>query len=88
MLQRDLRQISVELFGQNHRNRGVDALAHLDLGHHQRGLAGGVDADEGIGGEFALGHIRRLHRLVAGAQRKVEREQETGGETAGQQRAA
>ena len=88
MLQRHLRKVGIELFGQDHRNRGVDALAHLDLRHHQRGLAGGIDADEGVGGEFALGHVRRLHRFVAGAQRKMEREQEAAGQTAGQQRTA
>ena len=46
---------------------GVDALPHLDLRHHQRGLAGRVDADEGVGRELAVGVVRRLHRLVGRA---------------------
>ena len=62
-----LREVGVEFFGQDHRDRGVDALPHLDLRHHQRRLAGVVDADEGVGRELAGGVVRRLHRLVDAA---------------------
>ena len=75
MLQRHLRKIGVELFGQNHRHRGVDALPHLDLRHDQRGLAGIIDADEGIGRKLAVGHIRRLHRLIGRAYGHMKSEQ-------------
>ena len=88
VLQRYLRKVGVEFLGENHRDRGVDALAHLDLRHHQRGPAFGVDADEGVGRELAGGRVGRLHRLVdRGAKRKMEREQETAGQAAGQQAA-
>ena len=86
MLERHLREIGVELLGEDHRNRGVDALAHLDLRHDQRGLAGLVDADEGVGRELAVGRVGRLHRLVAPrASGKMESEQESAGQAAGQQ---
>ena len=39
VLDRDLGPVRVELFGEDHRDRGVDALAHLDLRHDQRDLA-------------------------------------------------
>ena len=90
VLQRHPREIGVELFRQNHGYRGVDALPHLDLRHHQRRLAGWIDADESIRRELAGGVVRRLHRLVDRQRRggKVEREQKPARQTAGQQRAA
>ena len=89
MQQCDLSDIGVEFFREDHRDRSVDALAHLDLRHHQRDLAGFVDADEGVGREPAVGHVGRLHRLVdRGAKRQMEGQHEAGRETAGQQRAA
>ena len=88
MRERDMRHIGVQLLRQDHRNRGVDSLPHLDLRHHQRGAAIGIDADEGIRREPALGPIGRLHRLVGGPQRQMECEQHTTGEAAGEQAAA
>lgn len=88
MLERHLLEIGIEFFGQYHRHRRIDSLAHLDLRHHQRGLAGGINADEGVGREFADGHVRRLYRLVHRADGKVKREQESACQAAGQQRAA
>ena len=60
------------------------ARAHLDLGHDQRGIAGIVDPNEGVGGELAVGVIRRLHRFVwrQRAQRKMECEQKPACQTA------
>jgi hypothetical protein len=86
VLQRHPREVGVEFFRQNHRYRGVDALPHLDLRHHQRRPAGIVDADESIRRELARGVVRRLHRLVdwQRACGKVEREQKPSRQTAGQ----
>ncbi len=36
VLQPHLRQIDLQLFGDQHRDRRVGALAHLDIGHGQR----------------------------------------------------
>ena len=47
-----------------------------------------VDADEGVRRELAVGHVRRLHRLVDRAHRKMEREQKSARQAAGQQAAA
>ena len=88
MLKRHLLKIGVEFFGQDHRHRRIDSLPHLDLRHHQRGSAGVVDANEGVGRKLAVGHIGRLHRFVGRANGKVEREQESARQTAGQERAA
>ena len=66
MLDHDLREIGVQLLGEDHGDRSVNALAHLGLRDHQRGLAGIVDADEGIRRELAVGMIGRLLRLVDG----------------------
>ncbi|MGY4367712.1 hypothetical protein ACVW1A_003777 [Bradyrhizobium sp. LB1.3] len=83
VLDLDLAPVGVELFGEHRRDRGVGALAHLDLRHDQDRAAGLVDADEGVRCELAVGRVNRLHRLVdGGAQRQMEGEQETGGETA------
>ncbi len=60
----------------------IDALPHLDLRHHQCRLAGGVDADEGVGGEFALRRIGRLRRLIGRADRKLEGEHKAAGKGA------
>ena len=81
VLEHNLSEIGVELFGQNHRHRGIDALAHLDLRHDQRRLAGMIDADEGIGGKLARSIIRRLLRLVRGAQRQMQGQNQTARET-------
>ena len=69
MFDHDLREIGVELLGEDHGDRSINALAHLDLRHDQRGLAGLVDADEGIRHEWALGGVGSLLRLVDGAAR-------------------
>jgi isoquinoline 1-oxidoreductase subunit alpha len=48
MLQPDLFQVHLQLFGDQHRDRGIAALAHLDIGHDQDDLPITSDADEGI----------------------------------------
>ncbi len=56
MLQPHLIEADVELLGDQHRDRGVGALAHLHIGHGQDDLPVGFDPDEGIGRE-ALGRL-------------------------------
>jgi hypothetical protein len=38
MLQHDLAEICVQLVGESHRDRGIDALPHFDLRHYKRCL--------------------------------------------------
>ena len=80
----DLREVGVEFLGEDHGDRGVDALAHLGLRHHQRGLAGIVDADEGVRRELAVGMVGRLFRLVDGrcAQRPLKGQHQAAGKAA------
>ena len=80
VLEHDLSEIRIELFGQNHCHRGIDALAHLDLRHDQRRLAGMIDADEGIGCKLAQTIVRCLFRLVRGAQRQMQCQNQTARE--------
>ena len=51
MLEPHLLQVHLQLFGDQHRDRGVGALAHLDIGHGQDNLPVAADADEGVGRE-------------------------------------
>jgi hypothetical protein len=49
MFEPHLFQVDLELFGDQHRDRGICALAHLDIGHGQNDLPIACDADEGVG---------------------------------------
>ncbi len=51
MFQPHLLQIHLQLFGDQHGDGRVGALAHLDIGHGQDDLPIASDADEGIGRE-------------------------------------
>ena len=51
MLQPHLVEIHLQLFGDQHRDGRVGALAHFDIGHGQHDLPVGRDADEGVGRE-------------------------------------
>ena len=66
MLDHDLREVGVQFLSEDHRNRGVDALAHLGLRDHEGGLAGIVDADERIRCELTGWVVGGLLRLVNG----------------------
>jgi hypothetical protein len=57
VLQPHLFEVHLQLFGNQHRDRGVGALAHLHIGHCQDNLSVAFDADEGVGRE-ALGASR------------------------------
>jgi hypothetical protein len=88
MLQRQSGKIGVEFLGQNHRDRGIDALPHLDLGHYQCGVPRRIDADEGIGRELAGRLVLRLYRPVECPHRKIEVEHKAPRKTCREQRAA
>ena len=42
-------QVHLKLFGDQHRDRGIGALSHLDIGHGQDNPPVAYDADEGVG---------------------------------------
>ncbi len=59
MLQPHLFQLHLQLFGDQHRDGGIGALAHLHIGHGQDDLPIGRDADEGVGREaIGAGRLR------------------------------
>ena len=49
VLKHDLSEVGIELLGQYHRDRCINALSHLNIGHDQRNFAIAADADERIG---------------------------------------
>src|SRR5262252_7575534 len=51
MLQPHLFQLHLQLFCDQHGDRGIGALAHLDVGHGQGNLPVASNADEGVGRE-------------------------------------
>ena len=51
MFQPHLFQVHLQLFGDQHRDGGVGALSHLDIGHGQDDLPIASDADERVGRE-------------------------------------
>jgi hypothetical protein len=51
MLQPDLLQVHLQLFRDQHGDRGIGALTHLHVGHGQDNLPIALDADEGVGCE-------------------------------------
>src|SRR5262249_35957031 len=51
VLDYNLCKVCIQFFREDHGDRGVDALSHFGLRHDQCGLAGLVDADEGVWGQ-------------------------------------
>ena len=51
MLQLHLSQVHLQLFGNQHRDGGIGALAHLDVRHREYNGTIRSDADEGVGRE-------------------------------------
>ena len=49
MFEPHLLQVHLQLFGDQHRDGGVGALPHLDIGHGQDNLPIAADAHEGVG---------------------------------------
>ena len=80
MLDRDLVDIDLELFGDQHRQRRVSPLAHLDHGADERHLARAVDAQEGVGRERRVSG-KRVADLAA--RRQTEAEEQTTADGAG-----
>jgi hypothetical protein len=72
VLQPHLLEVHLELFGDQHRDRGVGALAHLDIGHGQDDLAVAPDADEGVGRETIGVGCRRI--AVCGRQAQAQQQ--------------
>jgi hypothetical protein len=58
-LQTNLVEIDLELLGDQHRDRGVGALTHLDIGHCQHDASVFADPHERVGHEaIAVGRRR------------------------------
>jgi len=72
-----LLEADFELFGEQHRHGGVDALPHLDHRHHERHHALSIDADERIRRKRRR---RRLGERGALAQRNREVDDQAAGE--------
>ena len=68
MLQLHLFQLNLQLFGDQHWDGGIGALAHLDIGHGQDDLPVASDADEGIRREA----VRRFGNAVCERQAQTQ----------------
>ena len=86
MLQPHLLEIHLQLFGDQHRDRGVGALAHLDIGHGQDDLPVALDADEGVGRE-GLG-VGRFGFARRERQAQAQHQAAAGGRSGLQERCA
>ncbi len=75
------RQRHVELLGEQHRERGDDTLAHLDLADQAGDLAVGGDVQVGVDvGRIALASRRKTGGLLAGGERiDGDEHQQAGG---------
>ena len=78
MLDRDLVDVDLELFGDQHRDRRIGPLPHLDDRHHERDFARAIDAQEGVRRERRIGR-ERVPDLSA--RRKAETEQQPAAES-------
>ena len=77
MLDLHLFEVHLQLFGDQHWDGGVGALAHLDIRHGQDNLPFAIDADEGVRHEivgvscigFAVGkwQAQAQHQATAGS---------------------
>ena len=70
VLHLDLIQTHTQLFGQQHAGSGVDALAHLHVGHDQTHCAVHIDADKRIGRERWMA-VGRCRSGIAGLQART-----------------
>jgi hypothetical protein len=77
MFQPHLFQVDLQLFGDQHRDGRIGALAHLDIGHGQDNLPIASDADEGVGGE-AIG-IGRFGITVSNRQAQAQHQTAASG---------
>ena len=74
VFQYDLLVIGVQFLGEDHGDRCVDALTHLNLRHYERRPARRIDANERVGREFAF--FTPLGRLARPIRRQMEGQQE------------
>ena len=58
MLEMHLLHLHLQLFGDQHRDGGIGALAHLHIGHGQDDLPITFNADEGVRHEGVVGRVR------------------------------
>jgi hypothetical protein len=82
MLQPHLLQVGLQFLGDQHRDCGVVALAHLDIGHGQEDLAAAVNPNEGVrrktAGLSSLGFTvgerqpQAQHQAAAGRRSRLE----------------
>ena len=79
MLQAHLIKAHFQLFGDQHRDRGVGPLAHLDIGHDENDLAVVLNADEGVGREAVFA---RRAGFTVGERQAQAQHQAAGGRRA------
>jgi hypothetical protein len=71
VLEAHLGELHLELFGDQHRDRRIGTLAHLDIGHGQDDLPVGPDPDECVGCErvglagSGCGHAQAEHERAS-----------------------
>ena len=77
MLHLDLRPVGVQFLGDQHRQRGPDALAHFRMRQQHGHAVVGADAQEGVGreaGDCGGGcRLRRARRLAPGMTKPMTR---------------
>ena len=73
MLDGNFVDVDLELFGDEHRNRGVSPLSHLDEGHHEGDLTSAVDAQNSVRGERRVGS-EGIANLPAGGKTEGQRQ--------------
>ena len=86
MFQYDLLVIGVQFLGEDHGDRGVNALTHLNLRHYERRPARPIDANERVGREFAFGTAQG--RLARPMRRQMEGQQQAARKTSAEEAAA
>ena len=80
VLDHNLVDIHLELFGDQHRQRRVGPLTHLDDGHDERDFARAINAQEGVRRERRIG---RESVAYLAARRQAEAKQQTAADGAG-----
>ena len=76
MLQPHVFKVHLKFFDDQHRDGGVGALAHFDIGHDQDNLPVTADADEGVGREVGAG---RLGNVACERQAQAQHQAAAGG---------
>jgi hypothetical protein len=80
MLDRDLVDVDLELLGNEHRQRRIRALPHLDHRRDERHLAGAIEAQERVRRKRCIGRQRVTH---LGATRHCKAEKQPAAERGG-----